>query len=79
MGSPLAALVYFRLLSTLGSIGTSSNSYLRAAVSVLLGMVFLGERPGRPVLAGLVLIVLAVTTINGQWSRLWPRGEAHHV
>jgi drug/metabolite transporter (DMT)-like permease len=69
----LATLVYFRLLSTLGSIGTSSNSYLRAAVSVLLGVIFLGERPGWTVLAGLGLIILAVTTINGQWSSLWPR------
>jgi drug/metabolite transporter (DMT)-like permease len=67
-----ATIVYFRLLSTLGSIGTSSNSYLRAAVSVLLGMVLLGERPGWMMLAGLVLIVLAITAINGQFRSLRP-------
>jgi drug/metabolite transporter (DMT)-like permease len=68
-----ATMVYFRLLSTLGSLGTSSNSYLRAAVSVVLGVVFLGERPGWTVLGGLLLIVLAVTMINGQLRSPWPR------
>jgi drug/metabolite transporter (DMT)-like permease len=33
----LASSVYFRLLRTLGSIGTTSNSYLRAGASVVLG------------------------------------------
>ena len=71
----LATLVYFRLLSTLGSIGTSSNSYLRAAVSVVLGVIFLGERPGWTVLVGLAMIVLAVTGINGQFRTPQPRAQ----
>jgi drug/metabolite transporter (DMT)-like permease len=71
-----ATIVYFRLLSTLGSIGTSSNSYLRAAVSVLLGMIFLGERPGWTTFPGLMLIVIAITAINGQLGWLRPRARA---
>src|SRR6266545_1904993 len=49
----LATFVYFRLLSTLGSIGTTSNSYLRAIVSVVLGVALLGEQPTWPMIGGL--------------------------
>ncbi|MDF1721541.1 MAG: hypothetical protein P1U65_12770 [Minwuia sp.] len=39
----IALLLYFRLLRTLGSLGTASQAYLRAGIGVGLGMIFLGE------------------------------------
>jgi drug/metabolite transporter (DMT)-like permease len=62
----LATFVYFRLLATIGSIGTTSNSYLRAVVSVLLGVVLLGEQPTWQMIAGLGLVVGAVTVVNSR-------------
>ena len=38
-----ALLIYFRLVRTLGSMGVASQSYLRAGVGVILGVVVLGE------------------------------------
>jgi drug/metabolite transporter (DMT)-like permease len=60
----LALLIYFRLLRTLGPIGTTSQSYLRCGISVLLGMVVLGEQVTATVGFGLVLIVLGVAALN---------------
>jgi drug/metabolite transporter (DMT)-like permease len=68
-----ATLVYFRLLSTLGSVGTTSNAYLRAAVSVALGIILLGERPGWQTGAGLLLVALGVIAIN------LPAATRHHA
>ena len=59
-----AMLIYFRILHTLGSIGTASNSYLRAGVSVVLGIVFLGEVLTWSAAVGLALIVVGVVAIN---------------
>lgn len=61
----IALMIYFRLLRTLGSMGLASNSYLRAGISVLLGVVFLGEQLTATVIGGLVLIVAGVAAIVG--------------
>jgi len=58
-----ALVVYFRLLATLGSIGTASSSYLRAAVSVLIGIIFLGERLAPQSWAGLALVLVGVDAV----------------
>jgi len=63
----VAMLIYFRLIRTLGSLGTASQSYLRAGVGVLLGMVFLGETMSLTTAAGLCLAIAGVACIN------WPR------
>lgn len=60
----LALLLYFRLVQTLGSMGVASQSYLRAGISVLLGIVVLGETLTPPIAAGLGLTLLGVATIN---------------
>ncbi len=59
-----ALLVYFRLIGTLGSLGVASQSYLRAGVGVVLGMVVLGEVPPLSVAFGLLAAVLGVGLIN---------------
>ena len=59
-----ALLLYFRLVRTLGSMGVASQAYLRAGVSVLLGIVILGE-VFQPVIGlGLLAVILGVAAIN---------------
>lgn len=59
-----ALLIYFRLVRTLGSLGVTSQSYLRSGVSVLLGMLILGEPFTGSVGVGLVAVVVSVVLIN---------------
>lgn len=63
----LALLIYFRLVKTLGSLGVASQSYLRAAVGVLLGILVLGESITWPTAVGLATAILGVALIN------WPK------
>jgi len=60
----LALLIYFRLLRTLGSLGTASQSYLRAGFGVFLGMIILGEQISPVVGIGLVAALFGVALIN---------------
>ena len=59
-----ALLIYFRLVRTLGSMGVASQAYLRAGVSVLLGVIVLGEQITAVVGLGLLAAVLGVAAIN---------------
>ncbi len=59
-----ALLIYFRLVNTLGSLGVTSQAYLRAGVGVALGVVFLGEQITLIVGLGLVAALLGVVAIN---------------
>lgn len=59
-----ALLIYFRLLQTLGSLGTTSQAYLRAGVGVALGVIFLGEQISLMVGIGLLAAILGVVAIN---------------
>jgi drug/metabolite transporter (DMT)-like permease len=66
-----ALLLYFRLVRTLGSMGVASQSYLRAGVSVLLGVMLLGEPFTWSLGVGLAAVVIGVAAINGQLSLVW--------
>lgn len=59
-----AFVVYFRLLSTVGSIATSSQAYLRILIGVGLGIVFLGEKLSTSVMIGLPLVVAGVVAMT---------------
>jgi len=59
-----ALLIYFRLLRTLGSMGTASQSYLRAGVGVMLGIVVLGEHITPVMAIGIGAAILGVVLIN---------------
>lgn len=63
-------IIYFRLVKTLGAVGVTSGSYLRAGFSVLLGVIFLNEGLSASLILGLVLILLSVAIITGQVR--WP-------
>jgi drug/metabolite transporter (DMT)-like permease len=60
----IAMVIYFRLVRTLGSLGTTSGSYLRAGFAVVLGIIFLGESFSWSTLAGMALIVLGVIAVT---------------
>ena len=60
----LAFLIYFRLLDTLGSVGTTAQAYLRVPIGVAIGVAFLGESPSPTVWAGLVCVVIGVAAMT---------------
>lgn len=64
LGTGVALLIYFRLLRTLGSLGTTSQSYLRAGVGVALGVIVLGEHITPMIGAGIAAALIGVIAIN---------------
>jgi drug/metabolite transporter (DMT)-like permease len=60
----LATVIYFRLIRTLGPLGTTSGSYLRAGFAVALGTAWLAEDFTWSVLAGMTLIVAGVIAVT---------------
>jgi drug/metabolite transporter (DMT)-like permease len=60
----LAMVIYFRLIRTLGPLGTTSGSYLRAGFAMALGTAWLGERFTWSALAGTTLILAGVVAIT---------------
>ena len=66
-----AFVVYFRLLRSLGSVGTASVAYLRAGVSVAIGILFLGELPSWRIAGGLVLVLAGVAAMTLP-QQAWP-------
>jgi drug/metabolite transporter (DMT)-like permease len=59
-----AFIVYFRLLATVGSIGTTAQAYLRILVGVGLGVVLLGEKLPASLVTGIVLVVAGVVAMT---------------
>ena len=70
LSTALAFAIFFRLLGTLGTVGTSTVGYLRVSFGVVLGILFLGEHLTLAGGAGLALIVIGVAAINGQFGRV---------
>lgn len=64
LATALGFVVYFRLIRTLGSMGTVSVGYLRPGVGVLIGCLFLGENLTWEIGAGLAVIFTGVAAIN---------------
>jgi len=64
VSTALAFAIYFRLIRTLGSVGTTAVSYLRVPVGVAIGFVFLGERLQPTAWIGLALVVLGVLSMT---------------
>lgn len=56
----LGYILYFRLVRSLGSIGVTAQSYLRAPIGVLLAALLLGESVTMAMIAGMALVVLGV-------------------
>jgi drug/metabolite transporter (DMT)-like permease len=60
----MAFVLYFRLIQTLGSVGTTSQAYLRVPIGVALGVIFLGETLSPTVWIGLGCVVFGVTAMT---------------
>jgi drug/metabolite transporter (DMT)-like permease len=59
-----AMVIYFRLIHTLGPLGTTSGSYLRAGFAVALGTAWLGEQFTWSSLAGMLFILAGVVAVT---------------
>ena len=69
----LAFVIYFRLIQTLGSVGTTAQAYIRVPIGVGIGVVFLGEALMPTVWIGLVCILAGVMAMT------WPARKSGRV
>jgi drug/metabolite transporter (DMT)-like permease len=60
----LAFVIYFRLIQTLGSVGTTSQAYLRVPIGVAIGALFLGETLTSTAWIGLGCVVIGVAAMT---------------
>jgi len=60
----VAFVIFFRLLKTLGSIGTTSQAYLRVPIGVSIGVLFLHETPTPTMIVGLVMVFFGVAAMT---------------
>jgi drug/metabolite transporter (DMT)-like permease len=60
----MAFAIYFRLIHTLGAVGTTAVAYLRVPIGVAIGILFLGESLSPTIWAGLALVVVGVAAMT---------------
>jgi drug/metabolite transporter (DMT)-like permease len=60
----IAFVIYFRLIQTLGSIGTTAQAYLRVPIGVALGVLLLGETLSPNAWIGLGCVVIGVAAMT---------------
>jgi drug/metabolite transporter (DMT)-like permease len=59
-----AFVIYFRLIQTLGSVGTTAQAYLRVPIGVALGVLLLGESLTSTAWTGLACVVIGVAAMT---------------
>jgi drug/metabolite transporter (DMT)-like permease len=60
----LAFVIYFRLVQTLGSVGTTAQAYLRVPIGVAIGVLFLGESLSSTGFVGLLCVIAGVAAMT---------------
>lgn len=60
----LALVIYFRLLTTLGPLGTTAQAYLRVPVGVAVGVLFMGESLAATAWIGFTCVVAGVAAMT---------------
>ena len=60
----VAFVIYFRLIQTLGSVGTTAQAYLRVPIGVAISVTFLGERLSQTAWIGLACVVIGVAAMT---------------
>ena len=60
----LAFVVYFRLLHTLGSVGTTAQAYLRVPIGMAIGILMLGETLTSTIWIGLLCVIVGVAAMT---------------
>jgi drug/metabolite transporter (DMT)-like permease len=78
LGSGLAYLINFRLLSRIGATATSQLAYLLPIVGIVTGALMFGEAVDGRVLGGTALILFGVTLVNSKYGerRIWGRSPS---
>jgi drug/metabolite transporter (DMT)-like permease len=69
LGSGMAYLAYFRLLSRWGATRTSLVAYLLPVFGIVLGYLVLREPVNVTLIAGTALVIGGVALVNGRWGR----------
>jgi drug/metabolite transporter (DMT)-like permease len=64
LSTALAFVIYFRLIQTLGSVGTTAQAYLRVPIGVTLGVLLLGERLSATAWIGLSCVIAGVAAMT---------------
>ena len=79
LGSGLAYLVNFRLLSRIGATRTSLVAYLLPIIGIVSGAIVFGETVDARVLLGTGLVFAGVALVNSRYGqrRLFGRGAPH--
>jgi drug/metabolite transporter (DMT)-like permease len=72
----LAFVIFFRLIHTLGSVGTTSQAYLRVPIGVGIGAVFLGETLSTSAWLGLACVIVGVAAMTVPSRKAVTVGEA---
>ncbi|MGO4452131.1 DMT family transporter [Phyllobacterium sp. TAF24] len=60
----LAFVIYFRLINTLGTVGATSQAYLRVPIGVGIGVLFLGESLTSTAWFGLICVIIGVAAMT---------------
>lgn len=60
----LAFVIYFRLIHTLGTVGATSQAYLRVPIGVGIGVLFLGESLTSTAWFGLMCVIAGVAAMT---------------
>jgi drug/metabolite transporter (DMT)-like permease len=71
-----AFVIYFRLIQTLGSVGTTAQAYLRVPIGVALGVLFLGETLSPTAWIGLACVVIGVAAMTIPTRKVATAAEA---
>ena len=64
LSTAIAFAIYFRLIQTLGSVGTTAQAYLRVPIGVALSVLLLGERLSPTAWIGLACVVFGVAAMT---------------
>jgi drug/metabolite transporter (DMT)-like permease len=60
----LAFVIFFRLIHTLGSVGTTAQAYLRVPIGVGIGVLFLGETLASTAWIGMACVIIGVAAMT---------------
>ena len=69
LGSGMAYLAYFRLLSRWGATRTSLVAYLLPVVGIVLGFLVRQEPIDITLIGGTALVIAGVALVNGRWGK----------
>lgn len=69
LGTAIPMILYYRLLNSASATFASLTTYIMPPAAIVLGMVFLNEKPGWNALAGCALILAGVVAVHRAGAR----------